>query len=296
MREGSELKLKSAHGVQLLRRDVRTWSGVTVSVADMSCSPGRAWHDISSPQNRMAIVLEQIGGRVEARTKINQPSRSIWSGPQHIDYAPAGMRVWGYTNNVRAIRGVDFVFEFPSLESILGESIDLQQTETPRLQFFDERIFRIGSLLAAECKQPGDHCDLYGDSLVTALVIGFLRFAEDRTQKKKRGTLAPWQLQRAKEFMEANLSTGVRLRDLAQLTRLSQSQFGRAFKASTGLAPHQWQMSLRINRAQQLILDGELSLAQIALVTGFSEQSHFTRVFRSKVGASPGSWRRDRQS
>jgi AraC-like DNA-binding protein len=244
----------------------------------------------------MAIVLEQIGGRVEARTKINQPSQSDWSGPQHIDYAPAGMQVWGYTNNVRSVRGADFVFDFPSLESILGESVDLKQTETPRLQFFDERIFRIGSLLAAECAQPVDHSDLYGDSLVTALVIGFLRFGRAQAQEKKQGTLAPWQLHRAKEFMEANLSTGVRLRDLAEITRLSQSQFGRAFKASTGLAPHQWQMNLRINRAQQHLLDGELSLAQIALVTGFSEQSHFTRVFRSIVGVSPGFWRRDRRS
>jgi AraC family transcriptional regulator len=296
MHEGSELKLESAHGVQLLRRDVRTWNGVAVSVNDMSCSPGRAWHDASPRQNRMAIVLDQVGGRVEPRTKINQPSQSDWSGPQHIDYAPAGMQVWGYTNNVRSVRGADFVFDFPSLESILGESIDLKQTETPRLQFFDERIFRIGSLLAAECTQPGDHSDLYGDSLVTALVIGFLRFGRDRAQQKKQGTLAPWQLHRAKEFMEANLSTGVRLRDLAQITRLSQSQFGRAFKASTGLAPHQWQMNLRINRAQQHLLDGELSLAQIALVTGFSEQSHFTRAFRSIVGVSPGAWGRDRRS
>jgi hypothetical protein len=65
MHEGSELKLESAHGVQLLRREVRTWNGVIVSVKDMSCSPGRAWHDVSPRQNTMAIVLEQIGGRVE---------------------------------------------------------------------------------------------------------------------------------------------------------------------------------------------------------------------------------------
>jgi transcriptional regulator GlxA family with amidase domain len=55
-------------------------------------------------------------------------------------------------------------------------------------------------------------------------------------------------------------------------------------------------MNLRITRAQQLLLDGELSLAQIAFATGFSEQSHLTRVFRSIVGVSPGSWRRDRRS
>ncbi len=296
MQEDSEFKLKSAHGVQLLRRDVRTWNGVTVSVTDMLCSPGRAWHDISPPQDRMAIVLEQIGGRVEPRTKKDHPSQSDWSGPQYIDYAPAGMPVWGYTDNVRSVRGADFAYDFPSLESTLGERIDLQQTGTPHLQFFDERIFRIGSLLAAECSRPGDLSDLYGDSLVAALVIDFLRFGKGRTQEKKQGTLAPWQLHRAKEFMEAKLSSGVRLRDLAEITRLSQSQFGRAFKASTGLAPHRWQMNLRITKAQQLLLDGELSLAQISLLTGFSEQSHFTRAFRSIVGVSPGSWRRDRRS
>jgi AraC family transcriptional regulator len=181
------------------------------------------------------------------------------------------------------------------LESTLRERVDFQKVETLRLKFFDQRIFQIGSLLAAECSGPGEGSDLYGDSLVVALALDFLRLGNDRAPEAKQGGLAPWQLKRAKEFMEANLSTSVRLRELADLTRLSQSQFGRAFKASTGLAPHRWQMNLRINRAQQLLLDGDLTLAQIALVTGFSEQSHLTRVFRGIVGVSPGSWRRDRR-
>ena len=295
MREAPQKKLVSAHGVQLLRHDVRTWNGVTVSVVDMECRPGRAWSEMSPRNNRMSIVLEQIGGRVEPRTKIDQPCPSNWSGPHHIDYVPAGMRAWGYSDNVRRVRGVDFIFDFHSLESTLRERVDFQKVETPRLKFFDNRIFQIGSLLASECTEPGEGSDLYGDSLVAAIVVDFLRLGNDRIPETKQGGLAPWQLKRAKEFMEANLSTSVRLRELADLTRLSQSQFGRAFKASTGLAPHHWQMNLRINRAQQLLLDGELTLAQIALVTGFSEQSHLTRVFRRIVGVSPGSWRRDRR-
>jgi AraC family transcriptional regulator len=289
------MNIISAHGVQLLRHDVRTWNGVTVSVLDMECRPGRAWHEMSPHHNRMSIILEQIGGSVEPRTKIDQPSRSNWSGPHHIDYVPAGMRAWGYSDNVRRVRGVDFDFDFHSLESTLRERVDFQRVETPRLKFFDNRIFQIGSLLASECSGPGEGSDLYGDSLVAALVVDFLRLGNDRVPETKQGGLAPWQLKRAKEFMEANLSTSVRLSELADLTRLSQSQFGRAFKASTGLAPHRWQMNLRINRAQQLLLDGETTLAQIALVTGFSEQSHLTRVFRRIVGVSPGSWRRDRR-
>jgi AraC family transcriptional regulator len=296
MREAPQKKLVSAHSVQLLRHDVRTWNGVTVSVVDMECRPGRAWSEMSPRNNRMSIVLEQIGGRVEPRTKIDQPCPSNWSGPHHIDYVPAGMRAWGYSDNVRRVRGVDFIFDFHSLESTLRERVDFQKVETPCLKFFDNRIFQIGSLLASECTEPGEGSELYGDSLVAALVVDFLRLGNDRSPETKKGGLAPWQLKRAKEFMEANLSTSVRLRELADLTRLSQSQFGRAFKASTGLAPHHWQMNLRINRAQQLLLDGELTLAQIALVTGFSEQSHLTRVFRRIVGVSPGSWRRDRRS
>jgi AraC family transcriptional regulator len=290
------MKIISAHGVQLLRHDERTWNGVTVSVLDMECRPGRAWSEMSPHYNRMAIVLEQVGGRVESRTKIDQPPRSNWSGPNHIDYVPAGMRAWGYSDNVRRVRGVDFIFDFHSLESTLRERVDFQKVETPRLNFFDNRIFQIGSLLASECSGPGEGSDLYGESLVAALTVDFLRLGNDRVPETKQGALAPWQLKRAKEFMEANLSTSVRLCELADLTRLSQSQFGRAFKVSTGLAPHRWQMNLRINRAQQLLLDRELTLAQIALVTGFSEQSHLTRVFRRIVGVSPGAWRRDRRS
>ncbi len=204
MRQACEPKLKSPHGVRLLRQDVRAWNGVSVSVSEMSCSPGRAWHDISPSQTSMAIVLEQVGGRVEARTKIDQPIRSNWSGPQHIDFAPAGMQVWGYTEDVRSVQAATFAFRFASLESMLGESIDLRLADTPRLQFFDERIVRIGALLAAECIQPRDRCELYGDSLVVALVIEFLRLGKERVKPTKQGTLAPWQLQRAKDFMQSN--------------------------------------------------------------------------------------------
>jgi AraC family transcriptional regulator len=85
----------------------------------------------------------------------------------------------------------------------------------------------------------------------------------------------------------------VRLGDLAAITGLSQSQFGRAFKASTGVAPHRWQLNARIAKAQDLLLSSAMPLSEIALLTGFAEQTHFTRVFKRVVGASPGAWQRE---
>jgi len=111
--------------------------------------------------------------------------------------------------------------------------------------------------------------------------------------KDRRGGLAPWQLRRATEYMAEHLTGAVPLKEIAEQTGLSPSQFGRAFKLSMGISPHKWQMKLRIVEAQELLREGKLPLADIALATGFAEQSHFSRVFKDVVGVPPGVWQRE---
>jgi AraC-like DNA-binding protein len=288
-----KLEAKSPQGVEFTSSHAQMWSGVLVRVVDMKCKPQQpAWHDITSPWANINVILEQVGGRCEPRTKIDQPCKSDCSGPCHISLIPANMQLWGYTDRMRIARRIQFNFDPSSLQDVVEEKLSLQRVETPRFKFTDERITAIGRLLATECASPASYSGLYGDSLTRALVIQLLRLTESPDQQVKLGKLAPWQLKRVTEFMRVHLSMRVHLKELAGLTGLSQSQFGRAFKASTGLAPHRWQLNERISKAQELLLDGELSLAQIALVTGFSEQSHFNRVFRNIIGASPGSWAR----
>lgn len=108
--------------------------------------------------------------------------------------------------------------------------------------------------------------------------------------------LLPRQLRRVTEYIVDHLAETVRLRDLAALTGLSQSQFGRAFKVSTGVAPHRWQLNARIAKAQELLLANAMPLSEIALVTGFAKQSHLCRVFKNVIGASPRAWQRDHAS
>jgi AraC family transcriptional regulator len=107
-----------------------------------------------------------------------------------------------------------------------------------------------------------------------------------------RGGLAPWQERRARELLEANLEGGVSLEDIAGACRLSASYFARAFKQSTGLAPHRWLLQRRVSKAKTLLRDPSLSLAEVALECGFADQSHFTRVFGQWFGTTPGAWRR----
>lgn len=107
-----------------------------------------------------------------------------------------------------------------------------------------------------------------------------------------RGGLSPRQFQRARDLMTAKLSTGVSLAELAEACGLSSSYFARAFRRSAGMPAHRWLMNARINRAKELLLRRELTLAEISFACGFADQSHFTRVFSRREGAPPAHWRR----
>jgi AraC family transcriptional regulator len=111
-------------------------------------------------------------------------------------------------------------------------------------------------------------------------------------QAAVRGGLAPWQQKRTLEILEANLGGEISTTLLAQECSLSASHFARAFRQSTGMAPHQWLLRRRVDKAKQAMRDTDDSLSDIALACGFADQSHFTRVFAKIAGVSPGSWRR----
>lgn len=106
----------------------------------------------------------------------------------------------------------------------------------------------------------------------------------------RRGCLARWQERLAKELIEAHICGGLRLNQLAATCGLRTSQFAHAFRRTVGVAPYQWLSMRRIARAKRL-LRGTRPLSDVALLCGFSDQSHLTRAFRRAVGVTPGYWR-----
>jgi AraC family transcriptional regulator len=124
---------------------------------------------------------------------------------------------------------------------------------------------------------------------VCANVLGRYGASRSAAPVQSHG-LAPWQERRAKELMDERLD--VSMTELAAECGLSAAHFGRAFKRSTGIAPHQWQLGRRMKRAQGLLTGSSLPIAEIALKCGFSSQSHFATAFKENIGVSPGHWRR----
>jgi transcriptional regulator GlxA family with amidase domain len=105
-----------------------------------------------------------------------------------------------------------------------------------------------------------------------------------------RGGLSPKTLRRVQDHIAANLGQKITNEALAQVAKLSPSHFARAFKDSQGVAPHRYILECRVKRTQELLAT-DLSLSEIAVEVGFSDQSHLTRWFREIVGVTPGSYR-----
>lgn len=116
-------------------------------------------------------------------------------------------------------------------------------------------------------------------------------FATARVIPATSGGLAPWQLRRVTDYIESHFPERIELATLAAQIHLSQAHFSRAFKASTGVAPYQWQLNSRLRRAQGLLADTDVALGEIAQMTGFADPVHFGKTFRKHVGAPPGAWR-----
>ncbi len=93
-------------------------------------------------------------------------------------------------------------------------------------------------------------------------------------------------------FMEENHSRDITLRDLSELTGLSVSYYRRMFQALLGVPPIDFLLGLRLHHAEQLLMRKELSIADVARETGFSDPNYFSRVFSRSHGMPPRSWRR----
>jgi AraC-like DNA-binding protein len=143
-------------------------------------------------------------------------------------------------------------------------------------------------------ERPAEANALFVDHVAAALCSHVAQTYGGIQQLRRlpRGGLAPWQEKRAKDLLESDLSGEFPLSRLALECGLSVRHFTRAFRQSVGMPPHRYLLKRRIELARVLLRDPAISLLEVALACGFSDQSHFTRLFRASMDMSPGAWRR----
>jgi AraC family transcriptional regulator len=161
----------------------------------------------------------------------------------------------------------------------------------------DETLHSLGLALFPALRNPHSSSQLF----VEQIGLGILAHAAHRygrvlaSETFIRGGLAPWQIRRATEFLEANLQGDTSLDSVAAECELSVSHFARAFRKTFGQPPYRWVIERRVDMAKTYLLDSDLPLADIALRCGFPDQSALNKSFRRILKQSPGEWRRSKK-
>jgi AraC family transcriptional regulator len=164
---------------------------------------------------------------------------------------------------------------------------------SPDLGSHDRVMYGLANALLDHVEHANERSALFIDHIALAFCAHVMRAYGDVAvpDDLTPGGLSPWQLRRVLDFLSAHLSDDPTVAELARECGLSSGYFSRAFRQTTGVTPHQWLIGKRVERARQLLLGNGLGLADIALVCGFVDQSHFSRVFAKFEGDSPGRWR-----
>ncbi|MFC5460996.1 helix-turn-helix domain-containing protein [Massilia niabensis] len=255
--------------------------------------PGTGMTDAipAEPALLLAVQLRRLVGH------------QLWLDGRSIDvkpYAPGALtmldlRTRPTANLVSDYECVQIYLPRAALDDISEADDTARLGDLPTLNGAEDPVLAHLAQIARVSVDPaGPATELFLESLLLAVHRHLRARYEGRceTVPGPRGGLAGWQEARVKEYIEANLQSGVGVIELATLCQLSVSQFGRAFKASTGITPHRWLVERRLARARELMVRTGRTLADIAHSCGFADQSHLAREFRRAEGVPLSVWRR----
>ena len=278
--------IRKEHGVEVTQLGQYDLPGITRLVMDLRWRTEPGWVELSFDLPALCLAIDEIGGHCQMRLRPDQPVQGEYYGPGHLSLIAAGQPVSIYATEMRQARLVFYLLD-------PGKATYLSSAETgaigamrSRYMFQNEPVQVCATVLGRHRKGEGDP---YSLSLARALVAALLCVAPPH--RPPAAKLTGEGLERVFSHILDNLDQTVTVEELAGIATLTPAQFGKAFRDVTGLSAQRWQMDARVRSAQRLMIDDpEESLAEIAALAGFSDQSHFSRAFMEIVGATPTAW------
>lgn len=94
------------------------------------------------------------------------------------------------------------------------------------------------------------------------------------------------------EYIDANFTKNIKLDELAAMMNISTMYFSNAFKSTFNISPKQYILNKRLAKSQQLLIDSEMPIREIAYAVGFENENYFSEFFAAKMGISAVKFRK----
>lgn len=266
------------------------WNGVVVRTYDT-----KQFYDMSAAGVPPILVGEvklflHLQGVVELTRRFDGKTLKGRSYPGSIVIQPRGTHAeaaWTSAATVAHIHLTTSIFDL-----IVNEESNVDPANLEIIHHFlvqDSFIDAIGRNLTNEIQSVGLYGEMYAEGLANTLALHLIRnySAAQKIRSMRGNGLSRMRLLRATEFIGEHLDQTISLAELASLVGLSIPRFAHLFKASTGLAPYQYVIQKRVERAQCLLQMGGVSVAEVATLVGFTDQSHMTKHFKRLLGVTP---------
>jgi AraC family transcriptional regulator len=262
---------------------VMEWQGIII---DQRFDPAGEW---SFPAFSEHLICINLGQTVSIEQVLYGKSHQATFVRGNSTVLPAGTPVtWRFCDVLDHIH----LRLSPSLiAQVAQETTEVDPSRIEIINDFciqDSRIEYIGLALAAELKLGGTTGRLYIDSLAIALAAHLLRHHSvitSPTLTGSHGLSAKWLS--LLDYIHEHLANDLSLAELASVVGVSQSHFSSIFRQNIGLSPHQYLLRQRVERAKRMLLESNLSIAEIATSVGFYDQSHLTRHMQRLFNISP---------
>lgn len=250
-----------------------------------------------SPDPRIVIFFNDVSPHIRMSNRDGELGRHDRPMTRAI-YVPAGVPLWTSFMSSHRFSHLDIHLHKDRLLRYLapsvGTSFALAALRRP-VEIQDIRaIEALASLLVNEVSNPTKNA-VYAESLVGCIVAGLLEIPEQGNEQTN-GRLTQAQMNRLISRFNECSDCRLTVAEMATTVGLSESWFANVFKQTTGKTPLQWQLGRRVELAQKLLAESELTVADIAAKLGFSDQAHLTKAFRQIAGETPAAWRRMRQA
>jgi AraC family transcriptional regulator len=249
-----------------------------------------------SPDPRVVIFFNDVSPHIRMTNReggFGQHDRAM----TRVVYVPAGVPLWTSFVSSHRFSHLDVHLHKDRLLRLLSPSVGSSAAMAALRRPVEIQdigaIETLAGLLAEELASPSKHA-AYAESLAGSILTGLLDLPGEES-RQANGRLTQAQMNKLTARVNASSDYRLSVAEMAETLGLSESWFAHVFKQTTGRTPLQWLIARRIELAQKLLIESDLTVAGIAAQLGFTDQAHLTKVFRQMAGETPAAWRRERQ-